>query len=57
MSAVLAYISSIIESDRILVLDEGRVAGFYTHDVLIKNCEEYQEIYYSQFPREVSNHG
>lgn len=45
-------ISSIMDADRILVLDEGRVAGFDTHDVLIKTCEEYQEIYYSQKDKE-----
>ncbi len=45
-------ISSIMDADRILVLDEGRVAGFDTHDVLIRTCEEYQEIYYSQKDKE-----
>lgn len=45
-------ISSIMDADRILVLDEGRVAGFGTHEVLIKTCEEYQEIYYSQKDKE-----
>ncbi len=45
-------ISSIMDADRILVLDEGKVVGFDTHDVLIKNCEEYQEIYYSQKDKE-----
>lgn len=45
-------ISSIMDADRILVLDEGRVAGFDTHEVLIKTCEEYQEIYYSQKDKE-----
>ena len=45
-------ISSIMDADRILVLDEGKVVGFDSHDVLIKNCEEYQEIYYSQKDKE-----
>ncbi len=45
-------ISSIMDADRILVLDEGKVAGFDTHDVLIKTCAEYQEIYYSQKDKE-----
>lgn len=45
-------ISSIQDADRILVLDEGKVAGFDTHEVLLKSCEEYQEIYYSQKDKE-----
>ncbi len=45
-------ISSIMDADRIMVLDEGKLVGFDTHEVLIKNCEEYQEIYYSQKDKE-----
>lgn len=45
-------ISSIMDADRILVLDEGKVAGFGTHETLIKECSEYQEIYYSQKDKE-----
>lgn len=45
-------ISSIMDADRIMVLDEGKLVGFDTHDVLIKTCEEYQEIYYSQKDKE-----
>lgn len=41
-------ISSVEEADRILVLDEGEIVGQGTHSELLKNCEEYQEIYYSQ---------
>lgn len=41
-------ISSVIEADRILVIDEGRIAGQGTHEELLKNSREYQEIYYSQ---------
>lgn len=47
-------ISSVMEADRILVLDEGRIAGFGSHEQLLKECEQYQEIYYSQMDREVS---
>ena len=43
-----------MEADEILVLDEGRIAGKGTHTELLKNCEAYQEIYYSQMDREVS---
>ena len=47
-------ITSGMEADEILVLDEGRIAGKGTHAELLKNCEAYQEIYYSQMDREVS---
>ncbi len=45
-------ISSIMDADRILVMDEGKVVGFDTHEILIKTCKEYQEIYYSQKDKE-----
>lgn len=47
-------ITSVMEADTILVLDEGSVAGMGTHEELLKNCEAYQEIYYSQMDKEVS---
>ena len=39
-------------ADRILVLDEGEIVGQGTHEALLKDCEEYQEIYYSQRDKE-----
>ena len=41
-------ISSVQSADRILVLDEGRVDAFDTHENLLKNNAIYQEIYSSQ---------
>ena len=41
-------IASVQDADRILVLDEGRVNGFGTHEELLKNNEIYQEIYETQ---------
>ncbi len=42
--------SSILHADQIVVLDDGEVAGIGTHEMLLKTCEVYQEIYYSQYP-------
>lgn len=44
--------SSIRHADKILVLDDGALAGIGTHKELLANCEVYQEIYYSQYPEE-----
>ena len=41
-------ISSVMDADKILVLDNGMIVGEGTHDELLQSCEEYQEIYYSQ---------
>jgi ABC-type multidrug transport system fused ATPase/permease subunit len=48
--------ASIRFADTILVLDEGRLVGKGTHESLLNNCTVYQEIYYSQFPKEASVH-
>ncbi len=42
--------SSIQYADKIVVLDDGAVAGIGTHEELLAENEIYQEIYYSQFP-------
>lgn len=44
--------STIRNADKILVLNDGLCAGFGSHDELMKTCGLYQEIYYSQFPKE-----
>lgn len=46
---VAQRISTIRDADRILVLDDGRMAGIGTHSELMKSCEVYREIAYSQF--------
>ncbi len=43
-------------ADKIIVLDEGMIVGMGTHEELIKTCEAYQEIYYSQRPGEGRAH-
>lgn len=42
--------STIRHADKIIVLDDGEIAGMGTHDELLKDCTVYQEIYYSQYP-------
>lgn len=42
--------STIRHADKIIVLDDGEIAGVGTHDELLKDCTVYQEIYYSQYP-------
>lgn len=44
--------SSIKNADKILMLDDGKLVGFGSHDDLMKSCELYKEIYYSQYPFE-----
>ena len=44
--------ASVQYADLILVLDEGNLVGKVTHEELLANNEIYQEIYYSQFPKE-----
>ena len=40
--------SSIQHADQIIVLEDGQVVGIGTHESLLKNCEVYQEVHYSQ---------
>lgn len=49
--------SSIMYADKIIVLDDGKAVGIGTHDELLKSCDVYQEIYYSQFPDENGGEG
>ena len=49
--------ASVRYADQILVLDDGQLVGIGTHEDLLESCEVYQEIYYSQFPREVTGRG
>ena len=49
---VAQRIGTIRDADLIIVLDEGQVVGKGTHDELMKNCEVYREIAYSQLSKE-----
>ena len=49
--------ASVRYADQILVLEDGELAASGIHDELLDSCPVYQEIYYSQFPKEVSSHG
>ena len=44
--------STIRHADKIIVLDDGEIAGMGTHDELLKDCTVYQEIYYYQYPEQ-----
>ena len=54
---VAQRIGTIRDADRIIVLDEGRIAGMGTHDELMAGCEIYREIAYTQLSQEELNHG
>lgn len=47
-------ITSVKDADMIIVVNEGQITGVGTHDELLKNNQEYQEIYYSQMDKEVT---
>ncbi|MBP2071644.1 ABC transporter ATP-binding protein [Thermoanaerobacterium butyriciformans] len=49
---VAQRISTIMNADQIIVLDDGKIAGIGTHEELMKNCETYREIAYSQLSKE-----
>ena len=49
--------ASIRHADRIIVLDDGEVAGIGTHEQLLEGCAAYQEIYYSQFEKNAAKTG
>ena len=48
--------ASVRYADEILVLDDGELVGKGTHEELLDTCSVYQEIFYSQFPKEVTRH-
>lgn len=45
-------ISSVIDSDKIVVIDEGKIVGLGSHEQLMESSKAYQEIYYSQVDKE-----
>lgn len=46
-----------MQADRIIVMDDGKIAGIGTHDELMKSCEVYREICLSQLSeKEVGQH-
>ena len=54
MIVVAQRVSSIVDADQILVLDDGRLVGVGTHDELLESCPTYAEIVQSQLPAEVA---
>ena len=53
---VAQRISTILHADQILVLNDGEIVGRGTHDVLMQNCDVYQEIAFSQMSKEELAH-
>lgn len=53
---VAQRISSIMHAENIVVLDKGRIVGIGKHEQLLKNCDVYQEIAYSQLSKEELAH-
>ena len=49
---VAQRIGTIIDADKIIVLDEGQIVGMGTHEELMRKCKVYQEIAYSQLSKE-----
>lgn len=49
---VAQRIGTIRDADRIIVLEDGKIAGAGTHEELMKSCKVYQEIAYSQLSKE-----
>lgn len=45
-------ITSVIDADKIVVLEDGKIAGIGSHEDLMKSCDEYRDIYYSQMDKE-----
>ena len=44
-------ITSVMDADKIVVMNDGKITGIGTHDELLASNEEYKEIYYSQMER------
>lgn len=53
---VAQRIGTVKDADKILVLDEGRLAGIGTHEELLESCEVYRQIAYSQLSKEELEH-
>ncbi|HDR3494313.1 TPA: multidrug ABC transporter permease, partial [Bacillus wiedmannii] len=50
---VIAHrLSTIVHADQIIVLEDGRITGFGTHDELLSNHEYYQKVIKQQFERQ-----
>ncbi|MDI6617138.1 MAG: ABC transporter ATP-binding protein [Clostridiales bacterium] len=53
---VAQRITSVMDADKIVVLDGGKVAGIGSHKELLSNCEIYRDIFHSQIGKEMTGH-
>lgn len=49
-------ITSVMDADKIVVMDDGEIVGFGTHEMLMNSCQVYMEICQSQFGKELPHH-
>ena len=49
-------LTSVIDADKIVVMDDGEIVGIGTHEALMKSCRVYVEIFQSQFGKELPHH-
>jgi len=49
-------ITSVMDADKIVVLDEGEIVGIGKHEALLRECAVYREIYQSQVGKEMQPH-
>ena len=54
---VAQRIGTIMNADKIIVLEEGKIAGMGTHKELLENCEVYKQIALSQLSKEELENG
>ena len=52
---IVSFHKTVMDADRIVVMDGGKIVDVGRHQELMQRCVPYQEIYYSQFPKEAAD--